>query len=68
MEKNPKVETLLKGMVIDDRPRYLDGTLVPIKDAKFANDGGLQLPTRAFTEEEIAAVRTATSGAEEGED
>ncbi len=68
MQENQKVRALLKGSVIDDRPRDINGNVLPVKDAKFLNDGGLQLPTRAFTEEEIAAAREATVGADDGND
>lgn len=67
MQKNKKVEELVKDMVIDDRLRDFNGNIIPPHNGKFANDGGLQLPSRAFTEEEIAAVRAATQGAEDAE-
>ncbi len=63
MKENLKLEALLKDSVIDDRPRDMQGNIIPPHSGKFLNDGGLVLPTRAFTEEEIAAVRAATSGA-----
>jgi hypothetical protein len=65
MEKNKKLEEMLKDAVIDDRPRDFYGNIIPPHHGKFLNDGGLQLPTRAFTEEEIAAARAATAGAED---
>ncbi len=57
MEKNKKLEELLKGRVIDDRPKDIDGNVIPPHSGKYANDGGLKLPARAFTKEEIAEVR-----------
>lgn len=67
MKENEKVRALLKGKVIDDRHRDLNGNIIPMHNNKFFNDGGLQLPARAFTEEEIAAVRAATPGAADAE-